>query len=120
MRILNVIKKDINFSIDTKIIQFDNLPKLDSENICTIKNEGMLLSKMYLYLELPQIISIDNNETWKGYVNGVGFSIIKNISFYIGGFLLDSIDGNYLDIYNELYNRNTDELVNKLYNLCRR
>ena len=36
------------------------------------------------------------------------------IYHFIGGFLIDSIDGNYLDIYNELYN-NTDELVNKFY-----
>ena len=73
----------------------------------------MLLSKIYLYVELPELISKNNNETWKGYVNGIGYSIIKNISFQIGGIIIDKLDGNYLDIYSELYDRNSDELVNK-------
>ena len=111
----NVIKKTVNFSVDTKILQFETKVTLGKENNCKILNQGMLLSKIYLYVELPELISKNNNETWKGYVNGVGYSIIKNISFQIGGIVIDKLDGNYLDIHSELYDRNTDELVNKYY-----
>lgn len=111
----NVLKKTINFSVDTKILQFENKISLGRENTCKITNQGMLLSKIYLYIELPELISKNNNEKWKGYVNGIGFNIIKNISFHIGGILIDKIDSNFLDIYSELYDRNMDELVNKFY-----
>lgn len=111
----NVIKKTVNFSVDTKILQFETKVTLGKENNCKILNQGMLLSKIYLYVELPELISKNNNETWKGYVNGIGYSIIKNISFQIGGIIIDKLDGNYLDIYSELYDRNSDELVNKYY-----
>ena len=111
----NIIKKTVNFSVDTKILEFETKVKLGKENICKILNHGMLLSKIYLYIELPELISKNNNENWKGYVNGIGFSIIKTISFQIGGILIDKLDGNFLDIYSELYDRNIDELVNKYY-----
>lgn len=111
----NVIKKTINFSIDTKMLQFETKVELGKENTCKILNHGMLLSKIYVYIELPELISKSKNENWKGYVNGIGFSIIKNISFQIGGILIDKLDGNFLDIYSELYDRNMDELVNKYY-----
>ena len=111
----NIIKKTVNFSVDTKILQFETKVKLGKENNCKILNQGMLLSKIYLYIELPELVSINNNEVWKGYVNSVGFSIIKSISFQIGGIVIDKLDENYLDIYSELYDRNMDELVNKFY-----
>jgi hypothetical protein len=111
----NVLKKTVNFSVDTKLLQFENKVFLGKENVCKITNEGMLLSKIYLYIELSELVSKNNNEKWKGYVNGIGFSIIKNISFHIGGILIDKIDSNFLDIYSELYDRNMDELVNKFY-----
>lgn len=111
----NVIKKTVNFSVDTKILQFETKVSLGKENNCKILNQGMLLSKIYLYIELPELISKNNNERWKGYVNGIGFSIIKNISFQIGGIIIDKLDGNFLDIYSELYDRKQDELVNKYY-----
>ena len=101
--------------MDTKILQFETKVTLGKENNCKILNHGMLLSKIYLYVELPELISKNNNETWKGYVNGIGYSIIKNISFQIGGIVIDKLDGNYLDIHSELYDRNSDELVNKYY-----
>lgn len=111
----NVIKKVTNFSIDTKILQFDTEISLGKENICKILNLGMLLSKIFIYIELPELKSINNNEKWKGYINGVGYSIIKNISIEIGGIIIDKMDGNFLDIYSELYDRKIDELIKKYY-----
>ena len=109
----NVLKKTINFSVDSKILQYENDIVLGQENTCKIINQGMLLSKILVYIELSDLESINKNESWLGYINALGFSIIKNISFHIGGILIDKIDGNFLDIYSELYDRNIDELVNK-------
>ena len=109
----SVYKQHSNFSKDTQILQFDNQIKLGTTQSCIIKRYGDLLSNVYLYLELPKIISSTNTETWKGYVNGVGYSIIKEVTLEIGGSIIDKFDSNWLDIYNELYDRKTDDLVGK-------
>ena len=103
-----------NFSKDLQKLQFENPVKLKgTQHSCIIKNYGDLLSNLYLYIELPQIVSANNNESWAGYVNGVGLSLIESISFMIGGQTIDTYDYNWLDIYNELYDQGSDTLVGK-------
>jgi len=102
-----------NFSKDLQKLQFENNVKLGSTHSCIIKNYGDLLSNVYLYIELPQLVSTNNNENWVGYVNGVGFSIIESITFDIGGQTIDTYDYNWLDIYNELYDQTSDTLAGK-------
>ena len=109
----NVFKSHSNFAKELKILQFDSSVKLGSVHSCTIKDYGDLLSDLYLYIELPQLVSSNNNENWAGYVNGVGYSIIKSVSFDIGGQTIDKFDSNWMDIYNEIYNQRTDSLVGK-------
>ena len=95
-----------NFAKDIQKLQFENKVKFGSTHSCVIKNYGDLLSNLYLYIELPNLVSTNNNENWAGYVNGVGFSIIESVSFEIGGQNIDTYDYNWLDIYNELYDQN--------------
>jgi len=103
-----------NFSKDLQKLQFENSVQLKgTTHSCIIKNYGDLLSTLYLYIELPEIVSANNNELWAGYVNGIGFSIIESISFIIGGQTIDTYDYTWLDIYNELYDQNSDLLVGK-------
>ena len=102
-----------NFAKDLQKLQFENRVKFGSTHSCIIKNYGDLLSNLYLYIELPQLVSTNNNENWAGYVNGVGFSIIESVSFEIGGQTIDTYDYNWLDIYNEIYDQNSDTLVSK-------
>ena len=102
-----------NFAKDIQKLQFENSVKFDSTHSCIIKNYGDLLSNLYLYVELPQLVSTNNNENWAGYVNGVGFSLIESVSFEIGGQVIDTFDYNWLDIYNELYDQTSDSLIGK-------
>ena len=109
----SVYKQHSNFTKDTQLLQFENDIKLGTNHYCVIKRYGDLLSNLYLYIELPEIVSSDNNETWKGYVNGVGYSIIKSVSLDIGGLIIDKLDYTWLDIYNELYDQKSDDLIGK-------
>lgn len=110
----NVYKQHTNFAKEIIKIYFsDSEVKLGGTHICKIPRKGTLLSKLYLYVELPDLVTTNSNESWKGYVNSVGFSLIKSISIKIGGMKIDTIDGHLLDIYNELYNQNSDCLVGK-------
>lgn len=109
----SIFRSYSNFSKELQKLQFENSVKFGSTHTCIIQNYGDLLSNLYLYIELPQIVSTNNNENWFGYVNGVGYSIIESISFEIGGQVIDTYDYNWLDIYNELYDQGSDTLVGK-------
>ena len=110
----NVYKRYTNFSKEIiKIFFAETDTKLGQTYNCKIPRKGSLLSKLYLYVELPDLVTTNSNESWKGYVNGVGFSLIKLITIKIGGMIIDRIDGNLLDIYNEIYNQESDSLVGK-------
>lgn len=109
----SIYKKHSNFSKDTQLLQFENDIKLGTSHNCVITRYGDLLSNVYLYIELPEITSSTNTEAWKGYINGVGYSIIKSVSLEIGGTIIDKLDYNWLDIYNELYDQKSDNLVGK-------
>jgi len=109
----SVYKQHSNFTKDTQLLQFENDIKLGTNHYCVIKRYGDLLSNLYLYIELPEIKSENNTESWKGYVNGVGYSIIKSVSIDLGGQVIDKLDYNWLDIYNELYDQKSDDLIGK-------
>ena len=109
----SVYKQHSNFTKDTQLLQFENDIKLGTNHYCVIKRYGDLLSNLYLYIELPEITSANNTESWKGYVNGVGYSIIKSVSIDLGGQVIDKLDYNWLDIYNELYDQKSDDLIGK-------
>ena len=110
----NVHRKHSNFSKETIKLYFtESEIKMGHTHYCSIQRKGSLLSNLYLYVELPNLVSSDNNESWKGYVNGVGYSIIKSATLKIGGMEIDKFDSQYFDLYNELYDPNTDSLVGK-------
>jgi len=109
----SVFKSHSNFAKDTQKLQFENAIQLGSTHTCVISRVGDLLTDLYLYVELPQLVSSDNNENWAGYVNGVGLSIIKSVTLQIGGQTIDTLDSNWLDIYNEMFDQRSDTIAGK-------
>tara|TARA_Y100000589_G_scaffold281174_1_gene277947 strand:- start:2878 stop:4104 length:1227 start_codon:yes stop_codon:yes gene_type:complete len=109
----SVYKKYSNFAKDTKKLSFENKVQFGSEHICVIPYDGDLLSDIYLYIELSELISSNNNENWAGYINGLGYSIIEHVEIQIGGLTIDKLDSNWLDIYNELFDQRSDTLIGK-------
>lgn len=109
----SVYKKYSNFSKDTRKLSFENKVQFGSEHICVIPYDGDLLSEVYLFIELSDLVSSNNNENWSGYINGLGYSIIESAEIQIGGATVDSLDSNWLDIYNELFDQRSDILIGK-------
>lgn len=109
----SVYKKHSNFAKETKKVQFVNAPKFGSEHICNIPQEADLLGELYVYVELSNLVSSNNNENWAGYISGLGASIIESATFYIGGQEIDTFDSQWLDIYNELFDQRNDNLIGK-------
>ncbi len=103
-----VYKQYTNFSIETIPQFFKTEPDFSRKITINISKNADLLNKTYLYIKLPSIPPCNHSVLPSGikkfrWVENIGFAIIKSISIEIGGLLIDRINGEYLNIYNELY-----------------
>jgi hypothetical protein len=76
-----------------------------------IKRYGDLISNMYLSFNLPDIYSTDTHRfRW---INNVGHNFIKTATVRIEGIIIDEVYGEWMNIWNELTNKDGVE-YNKL------
>ena len=116
-----VYRRYTNFSMESIKCTFDgNTNLLLSSNItfrAKIQRIGDLLSTMYFCFNLPEIYSgTRNNINYEfQWIKNIGTNIIDNVRILLGGNILDSHYGEWLNIWNELTLSN-DELTafNKL------
>ena len=107
----NVYKTFANFSVKTiSVSPLTSNLSFGSSIEFRIPNNGDLITKMYLNITLP---SVHNNiivgNTYANWVNSVGFALINSVEFYVGGNLIDRHTGTFLDIWNELTDKNKTE-----------
>ena len=93
-------KKHTNFSIDSISNIFEQNFNFGNKVVCRIGKHGDLISKMLLEISLPKLKMINGNGGW---TNELGRSIVNKIEFLIGGEVIDTIDGDWLDIYSEFF-----------------
>ena len=94
-----VHKRHTNFAIDTIPNNFSETLDFGRKSSCIIGKHGDLISKMFLQISLPKIQS-----TYPiSWTNELGHSIVKKVEFLIGGIVVDTIDGDWLDIYSEFH-----------------
>jgi hypothetical protein len=65
-----------------------------------IPRAGHLLSNLYLSLELPAL-DITSGE-WTGWSDTLGYSIFKKLELEIGGIIVETLEPEFMDIYDEL------------------
>ena len=94
-----------NFSFEQFKYNFEGEKNFGNNINCIIGNDGDLLSKSYLVI----ILNKNNSKTW-GYVEKIGYAIIKEISFHISGKKIDSHNSIYLDINNQLNQKKNSTL----------
>jgi hypothetical protein len=117
-----VYNKHVNFSMENKTV----IPDINSsvnlavttENILitfSIKRYGDLLSNMYLSFNLPDIYSTEAHRfRW---VNNVGHNFIKSATIRVEGSIIDEIYGEWMNIWNELTNKDGVEYNNLIGNI---
>ena len=117
-----VYNKHVNFSMENKTV----IPDINSsvnlavttENILitfSIKRYGDLLSNMYLSFNLPDIYSTETHRfRW---VNNVGHNFIKSATIRVEGSIIDEIYGEWMNIWNELTNKDGVEYNNLIGNI---
>ena len=115
-----VYNKHVNFSMENKREDPENyssinlmLPKATNNKLMTftLKRYGDLVSNIYLSFNLPDIYSTDVHRfRW---VNNVGHNFIKTATVRIEGTTIEEIYGEWMNIWNELTNKDGVE-YNKL------
>lgn len=113
-----VYNKHVNFAMENKNIIPDINSSINLANttdnikvLYTIKRYGDLISNTYLSFNLPNIYSTDKHRfKW---VNNVGHNFIKRATISVEGSIIDEIYGEWMNIWNELTNKDGIE-YNKL------
>ena len=100
-----VYKRHTNFAVESIEQTFNGSANFGSTVTCELSRNGDLVNKMYLQVELPGLAQTGNNgtaSTFVHWVNSVGNAMIKKLDLFIGGQLIDSHYGEWLDIWSEL------------------
>lgn len=113
-----VYNKHVNFSMENRNIAPDNFSSIDlsvsTANIkitFEIKRYGDLISNMYFIFNLPDIYSTDKHRfRW---VNNIGHNFISKATLLVEGNTIEEIYGEWMNIWNELTNKDGIE-YNKL------
>lgn len=95
-----------NFAKDTRKLNFrSNLDfgKRVSFRLDTDGRYGDLVTNLMLQLELPNVSSLTTSTgSQVGYTNGIGNAIIKEIQLKIGGNIVDTHTGEWMDVWSSL------------------
>jgi len=121
-----VYNRHVNFSMENKKIDSEggtwdlNNPTDTKKYTFKIRRLGDLISNMYLCFNLPDIYSTDEHRfRW---VNNIGHNIILSATIYgSGNVTIDKIYGDWMNVWNELTNKDGIEynkLIGNIPELC--
>ena len=100
-----IYRRHTNFAIEPIQILSNKSPQLGNTISYNIEKTGQLLSDIYLQIDLK--LKVD--DTTKIYYNNIcnlGFNLINQFNIEIGGKIIDKQYGTWLQIWNELTDRN--------------
>lgn len=106
----SVFKRYSKFSIQTLSQDISGTPNFGNTINCLLNKSGDLLKNIYLEITLPDLIK-PSNLSWYGYVNNIGCGIIDRIILRINDQIIDTIYGDWIDVYNNVNNIDVDNSV---------
>lgn len=103
---INVFKyvyyRYVNFANEIYKIHLNGLPSFNSAYSVTIPRYGHLLSKLYLHVKLPQLLSTEPNK-YTSWCDTIGYAIFNSpIELLIGGSVVDRLYPESMDMLDEL------------------
>ena len=103
-----VYKRHTNFTIEPIKQFFNSNPDFGKTVTCTLCRNGDLITNVYIFLKLPFIPKFRNDTSnikkKFSWVRKIGYALIKQIDIEIGGQLIDTHYGEWLNIWAELTN----------------
>lgn len=91
-------KRHTKFSLELLDNPFDEPADFGTTARCTIGRRGDLIRNIYLRMDLPAIDVAD-----VGYTASIGNALIEYADLLIGGKRVERINGEYMEIYGELF-----------------
>lgn len=110
----SVYKRYSKYSTQLLNQDINGTPHFNTNINSIINKSGDLLKNIYLEITLPDLIK-PTGLSWFGYVNNIGCSIIDRILLRINDQIIETIYGDWIDIYNNINNINIDKIT-KQYN----
>ena len=102
-----IYRQHTNFGLETVRQDFNKVPLFGTERSVKISQNGDLINKVYLCVELPKIKKAQpgliGNSTYAGWINALGNHICDFIEIRIGGKTIDTLYPQWLDIYSSLF-----------------
>lgn len=95
-----IFRRYTNFSMECISQQFNGAPDFGRKVSCVLSRNGDLIHKIYLHVTLPDItVPVGASFRWLNYV---GYVLLRNVEFTIGGQRIDKHYGEWLYIWSEL------------------
>ena len=121
-----VLRRHTKFAREIQEISFNNTPNFGAESTASIGQSGSLLTNLYLEITLPPLANNgsnsgiysksgettyipDSSNSYLNWVNSLGFAIINEIVLEINGNTIDKHSGLFLEIWNELTDKDRKE-----------
>ena len=99
-----VYKRHTNFAMETIEVPLEGPDELSFTNSIRLKvkipRNGDLIAHMYFRFKIPDSASDDIRKFY--WTRQLGLSIIDYVNIYIGGQKIETLDGSYLDLTNQL------------------
>ncbi|AEQ33419.1 capsid 4 [Acanthamoeba polyphaga mimivirus] len=119
-----VYRRHTNFSIESIAQYFSTSANFGETVTCTVSHLGDLINRVFLYVELPPILPFINSDTGSidkiskfAWVPHLGYALIRDTSIEIGGKNIDKQYGEWLYIWSQLSNRQSEALDKMIGNI---
>lgn len=121
-----VLRRHTKFAREIQEISFNNTPNFGVESTASIGQSGSLLTNLYLEITLPPLANNGSNSgiysksgettyipdsagSYLNWVNSLGHALIDEIVLEINGNTIDKHSGLFLEIWNELTDKDRKE-----------
>jgi hypothetical protein len=92
----SVFKRHTHFALESIPLNFNQVADFGKKSTCLIDKKADLLTDIMLEIKLP---ALPSNISW---INAIGYNLINKVELEIGGSIVDTIYGRFLDVYSEL------------------
>lgn len=92
----SVFKRHTHFSLESIPLTFDQSLEFGRKSTCLLQRKGDLITDIMIEAKLP---ALPLGISW---INAIGYNMINKVELEIGGSIVDTIYGRFLDIYSEV------------------
>lgn len=97
-----VYRRHTNFAMESVSQLFNESADFGSNVTAMISRQGDLLSGLYLQTTLPDLVATGDKNVVQRWTDHIGHYLINSVSVEIGGYIVDTHYGDWLEIWSQL------------------